>query len=211
MGVLRCLAAEGLDQLQMLRRIHQVVLAADHVGDLHFQVVDHVHKVEHVRAVRTLYHHVGRVRFIAIIDRHFAANQVVHRHRLALEAETPRAAVFIDAARGHQLFKPRVVNRRALALVVGAECAALFRTLVPVQSQPVHPVENRLPRLLRVPRLVGVLHPQHKYAAMFAGKQPVEQSRARASNVQIASGRRSKTSANGHGRDVSARSLKIQI
>jgi hypothetical protein len=43
--------AEGLEQLHVLARVGKVILAADHVRDLHGDVVDDVHEVEHRVAV----------------------------------------------------------------------------------------------------------------------------------------------------------------
>lgn len=54
-------SAEGFDELEVFRRVHQVVLAADDVGDLHFEVVDDVYEVEDVGAIGAFDDHVRGV------------------------------------------------------------------------------------------------------------------------------------------------------
>ena len=53
--------AEGCDELEMFRRIHQVVLAPDHVGDPHGEVIDHIHEVKHEGAIGPPDDHIGSV------------------------------------------------------------------------------------------------------------------------------------------------------
>ena len=81
----------------------------------------------------------------------------------------------------------------ALALEIGAVVAALFAGLVPIQPQPVQPVEDDLDGFGRVARVVGVLDAQDEFAAGVPGVEPVEERGAGAADVQKAGGRRGET------------------
>ena len=51
MGVARRLDAEGAEERDVLGGVGKMILAADDVGDFHFQVVDHVDEMKHRLAV----------------------------------------------------------------------------------------------------------------------------------------------------------------
>ena len=94
----RRLRAERAIELDVLRRIREMILAADDVGDLHLDVVDHIHEVENPRAVRPADGHV-RVRFrVREVEIDRAADDVVHDHVLARRTETERAVVLEEVA-----------------------------------------------------------------------------------------------------------------
>lgn len=95
-----------------------MVLAADHVGHFHFEVVDDVYEMEYVGAVAAADDHVGRVRGIAVIDGDFTADEVMHGDGLAVEAETVGIAVFVEAVGGEEFFEIGVVDGFSLGLVV---------------------------------------------------------------------------------------------
>ena len=118
MGVLRRLRAEGFNELEVFWRVHQVVLAADHVGYLHLKVIDDVDKMEHVGAVAAFHDHVGRVRFIAVVDGNLAADEVVHGDRFAVEAETGCIAILVKSVGGEEFFEIGVVDGFPLGLVI---------------------------------------------------------------------------------------------
>ena len=46
-------------ELDMLRRIRKMIFAADHVGNFHLDVVDHIHEMKNPRAIRPADGHVG--------------------------------------------------------------------------------------------------------------------------------------------------------
>ena len=125
----------------------------------------------------------GRLRRIAV------APAAVVAHRLALETgllahllQLFHAGVTaIGAAGGEQLLGD-------LAMALGALKLA-DRLAVPIEPEPFEPVENRVHRCLRRALAVGVLDAQQERAAEALGVEPVEQSRARASDMQEA-GRR---------------------
>ncbi len=214
-GVHGRLHAKGVEKLQVLEGVHDVILAADDVRNLHLDVVHHVDKVEDVGAVRTLDYHVGGVFLVGVVHGDIAAYQVVQRHyAIAFEAETPHRAfagagnliaVFVALIGGralvhaphlHQFVEIAVVNILSLALEVGFTGATLSFTFVPIQPEPAHAGENGLHGVFHVALLVGVFNAQNEGTTHFTGKKVIEQSGARATDVQIAGGRRGKTCAN---------------
>ena len=116
-GVHRQRRAEGLEQLGVLARVRQVVLAADHVRDLHRDVVDDVHEMEHRVAVGA---DDDEILLLGALDP--AADGVVDDLRLAGDLEVDRAVLLVGAAGGPQLLQVLAVDRRPLALAVGPEC-----------------------------------------------------------------------------------------
>src|SRR5690606_18791369 len=71
---------------------------------------------------------------------------------------------------------------------------------VPIGPEPAHPVEDRLDRILRRARLVGVLEPQEEAAAVAPGIEPIEQRGPRAADMEK-TGRRGRKA--GHDRTSS--------
>ena len=68
--------------------------------------------------------------------------------------------------------------------------AADLGSLVPVEAEPAHHVEQRVVGLLAVARGVGVLDPEHERAAVVARERPVEQGGAGQADVRGARRRR---------------------
>ena len=191
MGEDRGSDAEGLKQLDVLGRVHDVVFPADDVGHLHFNVVHHVDEVENVGAVRAADGHVRRVGGVPVVNGDVSADQVMEGDGLgAVKAEAPCAAVLIHAPGVLELLEIGVVNIIALALEVGAAVAALHGAFIPVQTQPFHAGEDCAGGFLRVAGIVRVLNAEDEGAAHLAGKQPVEQGGARAADVEVARGGR---------------------
>ena len=54
----RRLLAKRIVELDVLGRIREVILAADHMRELHFNVVHHIHKMKNERPIRTPNRHV---------------------------------------------------------------------------------------------------------------------------------------------------------
>ena len=121
MCVLRRLRTECFNKLEVLGRVHQVILAADHVAHFHFKVIDDVHEMEHVGTVAAPDDHVGRVRGIAVINGDFTADEIVHGDRLTIKAEAVGIAVLVEAVSSEEFFEIGIVDLVALGLVVGAE------------------------------------------------------------------------------------------
>src|SRR5437764_11014573 len=88
------------------------------------------------------------------------------------------------------------VNFSALALKVRTQISADVRTFIPIDSEPFQTLINRGRSFLGVAFDVSVLDSQHKFSAVMAHKEPVEQSRARAADVEITSRGRSKANTN---------------
>ena len=168
------------------------------MADLHFQIVDYVHKMKHERAVGAAHHHVGRVRFIGIVDGHIAADQIAHGHGATLETKPPGTVAFINPPGIDEFFKIAGVNFPALALKIRTVRPTRLRAFIPVEAEPRQAIENRLPRFVGVARFIGVLHPQDELTAVFAGKQPAKQRGTRAAYVKIAGGRRCESGSNSH-------------
>ena len=146
----------------------------------------------------------GRFGWIAV------APAAVVAHRLALEAGL--------VAHLLQLFDARVTAIGAagreqllgdLAMALGALELA-DRLAVPVQAEPFEPVENRVDRRLRRAFAVGVLDAQQERAAEALGVEPVEQSRARAADMQEA-GRRGREAGDDVGHDMKLGETKLRI
>ena len=71
------------------------------------------------------------------------------------------------------------------------------RLAVPIETEPFEPVDDRVNRSLRRTLAIGVLDAQQELAAEMLGVKPVEQSRARAADVQEAGRRRRETGDDG--------------
>ena len=80
--------AEGPINLNVFRRVGQMVLAPDHVGDFHLDVVHDVDEMENPRAIRPPNRHVGIRPGIGQIEFDVAANRIVDDDLLALEPKT---------------------------------------------------------------------------------------------------------------------------
>ena len=201
-GVLRGRDAEGLEELEMLRGVGEVVFAADHVRDLHLDVIDDVDEVEDRFAVGAEDHEV------AVFDAgDLAADHVVQHHRGgvdllvillqvvvvsggagAFEAEPPGAVLLVGAALGGELLQLGLVELGTLRLEVGTVLTAGFRAFVPIHAQPAHRVEDHLQEGVGVALLVGVLDAEDELTSRVAGVEPVEQGRPGASDVEEAGG-----------------------
>ena len=72
------------------------------------------------------------------------------------------------------------------------------RAFVPIQSEPVQPVEDAGHHLGRRSLGVGILDAQYEHAAVATGVEPVEEGGTCASNVEVAGGRWGKSHSDGH-------------
>ena len=70
--------AERAKNFDVLRCVGEMIFAPDHVGDFHFQIVDHIHKMKNPRTIRPANGHVGVRSRIAQIEVDFAAHDVVY-------------------------------------------------------------------------------------------------------------------------------------
>src|SRR5439155_6848632 len=75
------------------------------------------------------------------------------------------------------------------------------RSLVVIQAEPLHALDDRLYGCRRRPFQIGILDTQNKGAAEMAGIGPGEQRSTGAAYVKIAGGAWGKTGANSHGKE----------
>ena len=181
--------AKGLEELEVLGRVHEVVLAANDVGEAHLEIIDDVDEVEDEGSVRSADNHVGGVGFVGVVDGDFTADEVLHGDWFAFEAEAPGAVVFVDAAGVLEFFEPSGVDILSLRLEIWSAVTAGLVTFVPVDAEPFEAGEDGLAGFFGVACFVGVLDAENKISAVLPGVEPVEESGARPSNVQVASGR----------------------
>ena len=206
-GVARSRRVERLEDRELLRRVREMVVPADHLGDPHVRVVDGDGEVVERGAVSPGDHQiVGE----PVLEANRAADQIVD-HGLALigDPQADRGAldlaglaaiadvavlglprldvlggrgVRIGLARLDQLGDPLAMARAPLCLAQ--------RALVPLSACHSQRVED-LGDVLRSRALaVGVLDPQHERAAGTAGGEPVVEGGPRASDVERARRRR---------------------
>ena len=199
------------------RGVGQVVVAADHVGDAHVVVVHHHGQHVGRRPVRAQQHHVvelivGRhhAALHGVLHHGLAlarGAQPDHGRRVGVlrrrdvapgGAEQRRAPLgpgllargFDLLGRGEAAKGRPGVEHRARDLGVAVRPGELaHRLAVPVEPEPFEPPEDRRRRLLRGPGPVGVLDPKEEPAAPAARVEPVEERRARPSDVQEPGGR----------------------
>ena len=115
MAEARLPVAERADERDVLRRVRQVVLAADDVGDLHGLVVDDHHEVVQGHAIGADDHEVTQQ---AVVELDLAADQVVEADDLGLDLEAndrwPLLGLECGALRIGQVQAATVVARRLL-------------------------------------------------------------------------------------------------
>ena len=120
----------------MLLRVGKMVLAADDVGDVHLDVVDHVDEMENGRAVLALDDEVG---LVGAVELDVAADQIGHGDRRLRRAELDRAVRLVGLALGQKPVDVAFINRAALALeiraLVALDRAARLRAFVPVRGR----------------------------------------------------------------------------
>ena len=73
-----------------------------------------------------------------------------------------------------------------LGLVVRGIRPPDFRAFIPIDSQPSQPVQDGPQGLVNIPLLIGIVDAKDELSAVMARKEPAEQCRPHASNVEIA-------------------------
>ena len=207
MRELRRLYIERAKQCDVLGRVGEMILTANHVRNAHLDVIHHVDQMKHRLVVRAHDHEIGLFLFaIGQFPHHITADQVRNGHRLALHAEPDGAVVLVGEPLGLQLLHAPHINLRALGLIIRhlithavAGRIVARRAFIPVQPKPAQAIENHIDCLRRVTFLVRVLHSQHKFAARMTGIEPIKQRSAGTSNMQIPSGTRRKSYTDTHG------------
>ena len=108
--------------------------------------------------------------------------------------DVPLAIKYYEQARALNAIDAMLLGNLGVALGPGGLADSLA---IPIETQPAQSVQNRLGRLGRGTGVIRILDPQQELSAVVARKQPVEQRRARAANVQIPGGRGGETGDDG--------------
>src|SRR5215472_18285443 len=95
--------------------------------------------------------------------------------------------ICIDMTGVLKSFQVMLVKFCAFALQVRAKLATNMRPFVPIQAEPFQTFVNGGHCFLGIALRVSVFNAQHEFASVTPRKQPVEQCRARAANVEITS------------------------
>ncbi len=219
--------AERLVDVDLAGCVVDVVVAADHLGDLHVPVVDHHGEVVGGPAVRTEDHEVVQ---LGVGDLDPALDQVVEHHHAVeriLEADDAVGIVAVrqvEVARGAVVARLLLVRQRRLAhgfqflarlvgvvgraigdhlfgdFAVAVQALGLVdRALVVVQLHPVHRLEDGVDRawVLRS-RSVSSMR-RTNVPPLVARLQPAVQRGARATDVEVTGGAGSKSASARHG------------
>ena len=114
-GVPGWLDTERAEQCDMLRRVREMIFAANDVGDLHFDVVHDVDKMEHRVAVTADNDKIG-IEHFSLVERSddVADDEIGNLHRLACHFETDGAFTFVGHFFVHQLPDAAFVDVAAL-------------------------------------------------------------------------------------------------
>src|SRR2546423_15444944 len=112
-----------------------MVLAPNHVGDFHLDVVHDVDEMENPGAIGPANRHVGIRLRIGQIELDAAANRIVDDDLLALESKTEGAMIVVNSDGGAQLLEIRTTDFFALALVIRPEISAVVRVFIPIQVE----------------------------------------------------------------------------
>src|ERR1700736_529508 len=94
MRVMRRRYAEGAKNLDVLRRVGKMILAPNDMGDLHFDVVDHVNEMKDPGAVRPANRHVRMRAGVGKIEIDLAADEIVDHNVFARRPETQGTLIF---------------------------------------------------------------------------------------------------------------------
>ncbi|MET3929344.1 hypothetical protein ABIE51_001231 [Lysobacter sp. OAE881] len=229
--------AERTVDVDLPRRVVDVVVAAHDVGDAHVQVVDDHGEVVGRVTVGAEDHQVVQLA-VGELDRaldlvvpaHHAVDGVLetdHAVRIVAEALVAiaiRAVVARLVAGGHGLLAHGFeFFLRLVGVVRGAGGDHLLgdravtlqalrlvdRAFVVGQAQPLHRLQDRVDGRLRAAFAIGVLDAQDELAAATARLQPAVQRRAGAADVQVAGGTGGETGAAAHAGDSERRKRAI--
>jgi hypothetical protein len=193
--------------------IIQVIIATNHVTDLHVEIIDDHGEVIGRRAIRS---HNNQVIELAIFEQHLATHAIVNFNRAVKRiAEThdginalsvlgtvsTPAIVTNRFSGGHLLLAPFVELFPGAITVI---CLALSqpllgnfrvplhslaleeRAFIGIESQPAHAIQDCLDIVISGPLSIGILYAKHKLSAMMPGIQPAKKSSTDAAKMQDA-------------------------
>ncbi|CCJ99025.1 conserved hypothetical protein [Cronobacter malonaticus 507] len=206
--------AQRFQDVDLTRRVVDMVFTTDHVRDFHIPVVHDYTEVVRRGTVSTTDDQIVKLQ-VAEFNR--AADLIVKHDRTILRVRKTHDARLIVSmmlmavaatavitrlfALRHLLFAQRFQTLfRAIAFicrtrrqhfinhrVVAIEAFGLeIRAFIPLQAQPVHPIHNGFDGFRRGALKIGVFNTQHKFATLIAGEKPGIKSGTGATDVQIA-------------------------
>ena len=213
MGVDRGFPAQGAEKLGLAKRVVQVVVAPDRMGDPHLVVVDD--DGEHIGggSVAPQQHHVVELavgepdsaldgvldRGLALARRPEPDHRVDSGRRFGRIAVAPATVIehrpsfglgalahFGELLRcGITVIGFALVEQAVRRLDMAREAQKLaYRLTIPVKPEPGEAVIDRRDRFFGETAAVGVLDPEQEPAAVTAREQPVEQRRPRAADME---------------------------
>ena len=182
------LAAGRADDVDLLRRVGDVVVAADHVRD----PVPHVlHRRGEVVGRAPVRAKQDEILELLVRELDPPLHHVVPAgHALVRHPEPDRALVLVRLALGDEL------PRRLAAVVEAVELVG--RWAVPVEPEPGERLERVVDGALHLAARVRVLDPDQELAALVAREEPVEERGANAADVERAGRARRHADADGH-------------
>ena len=188
MRVDRRLGSDRPDDVDLLRRVRDVVLAPDHVRD----VVPHIlHRRGEVVGRPSVGANEHDILELLVRELDPAANDVVpRRDTLVRHAEADRPLVLVGLA----LLDEATRDLGAVLQPVELE----GDVAVPVEPEPAQRVLDLLCRLLHLAVRVRVLDAESELPALVAREQPVEERSPDVPDVEEAGRARSHADANGH-------------
>ncbi len=207
--------AREMIEARAVRALHDVVLlvgpierdvAADQVVEAALTLARHLEshhalaplRLEALRVPVGLGHETTAVQKRALV--------LFRRRALGLDL-FGRRIVAIRAAGFEQTCDRGPVSLVTLRLEVRRVRSADLRALVPVETEPTEPVEDRLQGFRDIALLIRVVDAEQELPAVLAREQPIEQSGANAAYMQVARGAWSETSAYRHA-DLSRRAAQ---
>ena len=216
-------APERLEDLYLRRRVRDVIGSAHDVADTGFEIVDHAReRIEHL-SVSPDQHRVrqavgidgeGAENPVAPLD----SPAVEQKTPVALAFDPQsRAFPFVESER-----RP-VIDRRATGGELGAalelqllrrleafveppgrferprrslvrrEPVRLPELRIPIESEPVEVLADRIGERVPRPHGIGVIEPQHETTAFLSCEEPVQECCAQIADVQVSGRRRGET------------------
>src|SRR5436190_12474932 len=178
---------EGPVHRELFRRIGNVIVAPQHMRDLHVDVVHDHGKVVEGGAIGPQNHKIAN---ILTLQTDALVHRVVPRQLTGGDAQPDRILHHVGLALFTELIGHLLVPAQTSALEDGR--------LVPVEAEPREAVEDDLGVFVGGTGLVGVFDAQQELAALFAGEEPVEEGSSGSANVEVAGGRRGEADADTH-------------
>ena len=137
---------EGLEEQHVLRCVRDVIIPANHMRDLHVDVVDDHREMVGGVPIRAQNHERLEV---CIVEADGAVHLIVKRGGAFRDTESDGAFVLVRKSAVDQITNRRAVALEPLRLEVRGVWPSHFRTLVPVDTEPAQSVENAAHHVIR--------------------------------------------------------------